>query len=248
MAFIPTDLPPPPVAIAQVQLVSKRYSAASFKEGLAAPFTNIFKILPSNGGKSDIPTIELVCTETNKMKAVVILKTLEKYGNLASLFKADKKPPLPKAPALASIIKIPPADGNKEVPYKDLVCTETDQQNIAFIIQTMADNGKLSLLFKQSELKRIGAEINHVHPLKFLETIFSNPALKACMKEIHNDYFKWNGFLDGLVPSLTNHANQGKLGQYLKDFSMQTNGIPEEVDSYFKSKDWENLVRYLMNH
>lgn len=168
---------------------------------------------------------------------VSLTQILAKYGKL----RTDAPPPL------ASIIKIPPPDSNKEIPYSELVCNEADKQNIGYIIMTMAENGKLSLLFKQSELKRIGAEINHVHPLKFLETIFSNPTLKDCMREIHHDYFKWNGFMDGLVPSLNNQSDQGKLMQYVKEFAKSTNSVPEEIAPYFQSRDWENLVRYLMN-
>ncbi len=212
MAFIPTDLPPPPF----IQVIHGRYNATPFSLTVKMPNESFQKI-------RDLPLIQ----------------TLAKQKKIA--------PPLPPQ-RLASIIKIPPADGgNKETPYDQLVCTETDKQNIAYIIQTMAENGKLSLLFKQSELKRVGAEINHVHPLKFLEAIFSNPDLKVCMRDIHHDYFKWNGFMDGLVPSLTNHMNQGKLMQYVNEFAMKTNAVPEEIIPYFQSRDWENLVRYLMN-
>ncbi len=149
---------------------------------------------------------------------------------------------------IASFIKKPPVDAGGDPSYKELVCTEEDQNNIAYIIQTMADNGKLSLLFKKSELNGIGARINHVHPFKFLGTVFSNENLKACMREIYKDYFKWNGFMDGLGPSLTIQADQGKLGQYLNDFAKETGVTSQELLGYIQSKDWESMVRYLMTH
>jgi hypothetical protein len=111
----------------------------------------------------------------------------------------------------------------------------------------MAANGKLSLLLKQSHLKEIGAQIHHVHPLKFLATIFSNPHLKSCMQYIWGDYFKRNGFLDGLAPNLTREAEKGKLEQYLKDFSVKINVSAEGMKPYFDTRDWEGLVLHLIN-
>lgn len=149
---------------------------------------------------------------------------------------------------LASIIKFPPPDGAKgDLTYAQLVCTEQDMAFIYEIITTMDENGKLALLFKQGHLKQLGAQINHVHPLKFLSTIFKNPDLRKCMKGIEADYFKWNGFMDGLGPSFNKEADKGKLESYLKDFADDL-GIPAEgMRKYFQNKDWDGLARHIMN-
>lgn len=149
---------------------------------------------------------------------------------------------------LGPIIKIPPDGGNKDLAYHELICTQNHRNQIEYIITTIASNNKVTLLFLQGDLKRAGAMINEVHPLKFLETIFCNPVLKELMPKVESDYFKWTGFLDGLVPSLTNQANQGKLLQYLNDFAKRVNSPPDALATYFHSKDWENLVRYLITH
>src|SRR5438105_2983812 len=95
----------------------------------------------------------------------------------------------------ASIIKIPPKDKVKDPTYQELVCTEQDVAKIYEIVTTIADTNKISLLFKQSHLKELGAQINHVHPLKFLSTVFTDPHLKTCMFYIWNDSFKRSGFI-----------------------------------------------------
>ncbi len=158
---------------------------------------------------------------------------------LALLFLATPKP------FFASIIKFPPG-GEKQLTYLDLICTDQDKSNIYEIITTMSDNGKLSLLLKQGHLKQLGAQINHVHPLKFMSTIFSNPRLKMCMPEIFDDYFKRNGFMDGLGPSLERESEKGKLIQFLNDFASEVNVNPESIRGFFLARDWENLVRFLM--
>jgi hypothetical protein len=146
---------------------------------------------------------------------------------------------------MASIIKKPPAKA-VETSYEELVCTEQDRMNIYEIISTMAEKGKLGLLFQQNHLREIGAQINHVHPLKFLATIFKDPHLKSCMYYIWDDYFKRNGFLDGLGPSLTREAEKGKLELYLKDFAMDINISGETLKAYIDVRDWENMVLFLI--
>ena len=56
---------------------------------------------------------------------------------------------------LASIIKIPPGTGHKDLSYKDLPCSDQDKANIFELITTLAENGKLSLFLKQGYLKEI---------------------------------------------------------------------------------------------
>lgn len=241
MPFVSPDLPPP-IAASHVFFVPSRYKE---EITLSGPTSLLIKVLKASATATGDLSIHLI---TRNEKIHALIQVLAKHNKLSFLFKQKEIQAAIGAP-VASIIKIPPADsGSKEITYNELICTEADKANIAYIIQTLAENGKLSLLFKQGELKRLGAEINHVHPLKFLETIFANPALKACMRDISNDYFKWNGFLDGLVPSLTNQANQNKLAQHLNEFAKKTETNPKELAPYFQSQDWENLVRYLMNH
>lgn len=149
------------------------------------------------------------------------------------------------SPAMASIIKKPPSKPTETL-YKDLKCTETHETHIYEIISTMAEHGKLTLLFKQSSLREMGAQINEVHPLKFLAVIFKDPYLKSCMFYIWDDYFKRNGFLEGLVPSLKREAEKGKLEIHLKDFALDVGSSEEALKSYVDAGDWENMVLFLI--
>ncbi len=150
--------------------------------------------------------------------------------------------------ASASIIKKPPAKP-VELTYAELACNEDDRKIIYEIITTVAENGKVHLaLFKQGHLKEIGGEIQHVHPLKFLSTIFCDPHLKMCMPAVWADYFKWNHFLDGLCPSLTREAEKGKLHQYIKEFADEIQVPHESIQGFFDTRNWEGLVHHLIHH
>lgn len=147
----------------------------------------------------------------------------------------------PAVSLIASMIKFPPE--KKSEAYSDLVCTEEDQAVIYEIITTMAENGKLALLLKKNYMQGLGSRINHVHPLKFLSTIVTHPHLRECLQGFYGDYFKRNGFMDGLAPSLTRESDKGKLNQYIEDFAKEVNVAKEEVAAFFETRDWEGLVR-----
>ncbi len=144
-----------------------------------------------------------------------------------------------------SVIKKPPPKP-VETAWVDLPCSEQDRENIYEIVSTVAMKNKLSLLFQQNYLREKGAQISHVHPLKFLGIIFSNPHLKTCMFYIWDDYFKRNNFVNDLSAALTREADKDKLKPYLRDFSQEV-GVPHEpIQSYFEERDWENLVLFLI--
>ena len=162
-----------------------------------------------------------------------------------------EKIPNSNSEPITSIIKIPdtPQITTSALSYDQLICTEIDKQKIARLITVMGENGKLVLWAKyQKELRQIGREIDHVHPLKFLSTIFSNPALKNYMKEIYHDYFKWTNFMDGLGNGLTAQAKQGKIAPFLNDFAKEVGAQPESLRGYVESLDWENMILFLMNN
>ena len=134
-----------------------------------------------------------------------------------------------------------------DLSYNELTCTEEDVQNIAFILTTMAENGKLALLLRTQELRRIGDAILHVHPFRFLGLVFANPTLKTCIKEISNDYFKWGELMGGIGVSLTAQADRGKLDCYLNDFAKEIDIDPALLQGFIASRSWENLVAFLMS-
>jgi hypothetical protein len=154
---------------------------------------------------------------------------------------------------LGGIVKLPPVAeepvATEAATYEQLTCTEEDRENIYYIISTMAENGKLTLLFQyKSDLTRRGVEIAHVHPLKFLGTIFSDPNLKECMQRIYPDYFKRTKFMNDLGESLTNRMDRGQLEPYLEEFAKEVCAPVEAIRGYAQSRDWDGLLQFLLNH
>jgi hypothetical protein len=130
--------------------------------------------------------------------------------------------------------------------YDQLSLSEADKQNIAFIVETIATNSKISLLFKQGELRERGNQILHVHPLKFLSTIFTQDELTGFLSQLFSDYFKKTSFMDGLVEGLNREQQKGKLNQHICSFAKEIKVPHEEIKGYFYSNDWEGLVKKLI--
>jgi hypothetical protein len=149
--------------------------------------------------------------------------------------------------SLGAIIKLPPNPG-VDVAYKDLVCTESDKEKIIELFNTLADNNKFYLLLNQTYIRGIGAQLNHVHPLKLIAVSMATPHLKNCYRLIFEDYFKKLEVLGGMGASLTREADKGKLDQYLAPFAEEMSIPVEDLRPFTEARDWEGLVTYLMTH
>ena len=149
-------------------------------------------------------------------------------------------------PGYGEIIKRAPPKP-VELSWNDLPCSERDRADIYEIVSTVAEKGKVNLLINhQSDLREKGARIEHVHPLKFFSVILSNPQLKHCMNVICDDYFKRTNFVGDLISALKREAERGKTLIYLNEFGSAIGVPPESLRGYFDSKDWENMIYYLI--
>jgi hypothetical protein len=131
-------------------------------------------------------------------------------------------------------------------PYARLPITEKEAQIIWEIIDTMANKNLLQLGWIKKDMERLGQKITHVHPLRFLGTIFADPHLRECMKEVRSSYLKWNGFLDGLTGRLEEEYKRNNLLPHVSGFAATIKANPEQVRNFLQKKEWEKLVKYLL--
>jgi hypothetical protein len=132
--------------------------------------------------------------------------------------------------------------------YEKSPCSDQDKDCILQILTALAENGKLSLYFKQNELKEIGSKIEHLHPLKFLSVIFKSEDLKSRMSQFFGDYFKRNAFMGNLGSGLSTEAAKGGLTAInIENFAKEVNVPVDKIRPFFASEDWEGLVQFLIN-
>lgn len=130
--------------------------------------------------------------------------------------------------------------------YDRIPVTGEEKQKIGTILTTMAENSVFQLLFERKFLERLGQEVHHVHPIRFLGTIFSDPRLVHCMYVIRMSGFKWGGFMDGISERLRGEIKAGNVNIYIPGFAQQLNLRAEDIQAYINQRDIEGLVLFLM--
>ena len=137
------------------------------------------------------------------------------------------------------------------IPYKQLEPVEQDKKYIYQLIEQLGNWGYFALLFNRSDMEELGAKVNHLHPLKFLEVIFLQPQLRQCLSKVMRDPFKRAEFMDGLGKRLSEEASRGALDLYLVDFlgELKLGGINlENIQAICKDHKWAELIDYLLEH
>ena len=130
--------------------------------------------------------------------------------------------------------------------FYSLTLTQEDGQNIHYIIKSMAKSGWLALLKKKSELERCGDSIRHVHPLRFLGFIFSDPQRKHYIHMVKKSTIKWSQFKGGLFPNLKKEYDRGQLFPFLSSFAKAVGVDKQLLAHYIQREDWDGFLNALL--
>jgi hypothetical protein len=128
----------------------------------------------------------------------------------------------------------------------EIKMSESEKKAAHQIIKSMGDYNYFSLLIRQRELRRLGSMIDHVPPVYFLAYVFSDPLLKASMRKIRDDYFKWYAFIEGLSPKMDEMARSGALYLELPYFADFLRINYDNLYERCRQHDWEEFVKQLM--
>lgn len=146
-------------------------------------------------------------------------------------------------PVPLSIIRPQP---HKKLPYHKLKCSDQDKAIIFTVVSTTANENILWLFAHKEKMNRMGDSITHVHPLKFLEVVFSDPNLKSCMISISEDTLKWWYYRSNLISQLKAKYETNELLRHVKPFSRELTLAENAVRSFLEKKDWDGFFTYLM--
>lgn len=130
--------------------------------------------------------------------------------------------------------------------FDELPLLEKEEATIQKLMHTLAISNIPKLIWKQKELEKMGRSINHVHPLKFLCCIISNPILRSDLQEVHRSFFKWRGFVDGFRRRMTEEFYKGNLKKFLPGFCDTLDVKVEVVEHFVDHRDWEGLIKAIL--
>lgn len=124
--------------------------------------------------------------------------------------------------------------------------TPSEKENIRFIIRSLAKYNWAQLAKEESSLKRAGDKINHVHPLRFLQTVFTDEELKVGIHVIRNKSLVWGEYYDGIRKSLNDETDLNNLLQFLPDFAHHVGVHLDSLLPYAQSRQWSALIDILI--
>lgn len=148
----------------------------------------------------------------------------------------QESPPLPAAPMNAV-----------SDPFREIPITPPEQQNIYTIVNTLGQ-GLWASGKRAKELQRRGEQIDHVHPLKFLEYIFKHSELPQDLEKISNNRLNrltWASFIAGITRNM--NRDQESLPELKVGFARSLNVSLAELEPFFARSDWDGMIRLLID-
>lgn len=130
--------------------------------------------------------------------------------------------------------------------YYQLQLVDWEMKTIHKLISAIAEKNVFELALEKKTVERKGKKIHHVHPLRFIGYIFSDPYLKKCMGDIKRNYFKWYSFVDGFSDKMKEEHQQHNLNRYVAGFAQHLDINSDKVKQYIDDKDYEGLLKFLL--
>ncbi len=128
--------------------------------------------------------------------------------------------------------------------------TKDEKKDLRFLLKTMATKSLAGLLKYKSQMEYAGDRIDHVHPLRFLETVFTDEELKVFIHNIKKrGGWIWGEFIKGLKGSLQEEFDLGNLtDEMVLDFSQQVGIDIGVIEGLVKGLKWDDFVKTLIVH
>lgn len=195
-------------------------------------FAEVEEVVPVQEAKTEVqdaPTNTLSLAEEELVEEVI--PVLEDLAHLVA------------QPAV-TVAELPAEE--KKSPFDTLPISYEEKRKIERILMTLSENSVFKLLFEKKHLERLGHEVNHVHPIRFLGTVFSDQRLVYCLYRIRSSSFKWDGFVEGFSERFKEEIRANNVNQYIPSFAAYLNVKPEVIQSYINANDLEGLIVFLM--
>jgi len=127
--------------------------------------------------------------------------------------------------------------------------TAKEKIDIAYIITCLANKSWLSLGPEKKYLDQAGVRINHIHPLRFLMTVFCDEKLKVGIRNIQGKWLIWDQFVDGLKKSFATEAKINNIkDEFITDFAQKVGVNVDVIYASIKNEQWSNFIDLLITH
>lgn len=124
-----------------------------------------------------------------------------------------------------------------------------EKSDIRYIVTSLANKSLISIAFIKGDLESAGDRIDHLHPLRFLMTVFTDEELKVGIRNIRGKGWVWSHFTGGLKDCLSTEFSIGNMREDQILHFAQTVGIdPNVIFPSIYQKNWDELIDLLITH
>lgn len=126
--------------------------------------------------------------------------------------------------------------------------TESEKEGIRYVVRCLAKYNWTQLAKEQSSLKKTGDKIHHVHPLRFLQVIFTEEEMKAGIYVVRNKSLVWGDYYNGMRKSLDEESDNNNLLQFVPDFANNIGVNVHTIMPLIQNRQWTALVDTLISN
>lgn len=132
---------------------------------------------------------------------------------------------------------------------------QEERDDITWIVTTLATRSIGYIFSNRSDFQKTGKRVDHVHPFRFLEVIFTSEELKANIRNIRTRGWKiWDQFSGGIKKSLETESNLNNLNAYIDPFVKSLNiedpnvceSVRKTVTESVATKNWDAIIDVLI--
>jgi len=125
--------------------------------------------------------------------------------------------------------------------------TSKEKEDIRYILTTLATNGWVDLMNKQSALEKVGDRIDHLHPLRFLMTVFTDEELKGCVHAIRDRNRIWKEFFGPMTKTMDGESDRNNMKkEFVQDFAKKVRVDAHLLIPQVQSRQWNELMDTLL--
>lgn len=126
--------------------------------------------------------------------------------------------------------------------------TKEEESDVRFLITTLADKSLVDIAILKDSIEAAGIRIDHLHPLRFLMTIFSDEKMKVGIRNIKGKgWGVWGQFTAGLKECLSTETRIGNMKyEYVQDFSKRFKLDVSKIYKIIRECNWDLLLETLI--
>jgi hypothetical protein len=126
--------------------------------------------------------------------------------------------------------------------------TDSEKADIEFIVTTMGNSSLPSIAWNKSKLKSAGDRIDRIHPLRFLEEVFTNDKTIVGIYNLRSRGWLWDRFTKGLFDTLTEESNKDNLNSFIAMFATSVKVDKGLIKAAIVGQRWSDFLKLLIKH